>query len=83
MQIVSNAQSRRIRSQSALPVLRPAMLCSDDGFVGVLNFAASLPHRAPLIVEELERYSRSYVLDATLQSILRKARGTTRKRRSH
>lgn len=59
-----------------VPVLRPHMLSREASFVGALSLAADLPHRAQLVVTELEKYQKSYRLDRTLSDILRRAKAT-------
>lgn len=73
---VQARHSNFVRQSQKLPVLRPHMLSGQDGFVAVLSLAAGLPRKAPVVVAELERYQKSYVLDSTLSTLLRKAKAT-------
>lgn len=77
----SERQSALVKQQASIPVLTPSMLSPHEGFVGVMKFAATLPTRAGDIVRELEKYERSYRLDATLQKILGMARHTVNRRK--
>lgn len=69
-------QSNHVRQAQNVPVLRPHMISNQDGFVGMLSLAASLPRRAPMVVAELEKYQKSYQLDSTLSTLLKKAKAT-------
>lgn len=74
---VTQARRSTYASQAQnVPVLRPHMLSREEGFVGALSLAAGLPTRAPMVVEELTKYQKSYRLDSTLSSLLRKAQAT-------
>lgn len=81
MPVISNHQSSISRRQASagLPVLRPAMMSSDDRFVGFLRLSAMFPNTAGVVVRDLEAMQRQYVLDETLQAVLKSAKATLRR----
>lgn len=81
MPVISNHQaaiSRRQASQG-LPVLSPAMMSSDDRFIGFLRLSAMFPNTAGVVVRDLEAMQRQYTLDSTLCAVLKSARATVRR----